>query len=270
MNYDMTNFTTDVLEQSKTLPVLVDFWAAWCGPCRILGPVLERLAEKYTGQWRLVKIDTERFPDIANQYGVRGIPSVKLFVDGKVVDEFTGAQPDFAIEQWLKRALPDKHAKDVQEAERLMAENRREEAQTLLEGVLAAEPSGEQARVLLAELLVFRNPERAAELVQDILADSKVYDKAEAIRVFTRLGSLAATPDMLPDGPARQQYVDAIRALEERNFDSALDKFIEVIREDRYYDDDGSRKACIAIFKYLGEDHEITRRHRRSFDRALY
>jgi putative thioredoxin len=270
MSYEMTDFTRDVIEQSATIPVLVDFWAAWCGPCKILGPVLERLAEKYTDAWKLVKIDTEKYPDLARQYNVRGIPSVKLFVDGKVVDEFTGAQPDFAIEQWLKRALPDKHAKDIRQAEQLLHENNREEAQALLEQVLAAEPSSEQARVLLAELLIFAQPERAMELVQEVLADSKLYARAEAIRVFARLGTLTAAPDTLPESPVRQQYLDAIRAVEARNFDAALDNFIQVIREDRYYDNDGSRKACIAIFAYLGDEHETTRRYRRSFDSALY
>lgn len=270
MNYDMTDFTKDVIEQSATIPVLVDFWAAWCGPCKILGPVLERLAEKHAGSWKLVKIDTEKYPDIAKQYNVRGIPSVKLFVDGKVVDEFTGAQPDFAIEQWLKRVLPDKHAKDIQQAEQLLHNNNREEAQAILEKVLEVEPSSEQARVLLAELLVFTHPDRATELVQEVLADSKLYARAEAVRVFVRLGNLLSAPETLPEDPARQQYLDAIRALEDRNFEAALDNFINVIRENRYYDNDGSRKACIAIFAYLGEEHESTRRYRRSFDSALY
>ncbi len=270
MSYDMTDFEQDVLEQSKTLPVLVDFWAAWCGPCRVLGPVLERLAEQHSGKWRLVKVDTEKHQDLAARYGVQGIPNVKLFVDGKVKDEFTGAQPDYAIEQWLQRALPEKHAAEIEQAEQLIDEQKTAEAQKLLESILADSPQSEHTRVLLAHLLVFREPERAAELVRDVFADSKWFQKAEVVRTFAHLAHAFAHPDTLADNPAKEGYLGAIRALEQLDFSKALEGFIDVLREHRYYDDDGSRKACIAIFKYLGEDHDITRAYRRTFDSALY
>lgn len=270
MSYDVTDFTTDVLEQSKTKPVLVDFWAEWCQPCKMLTPVLEHLAEKHQDSWTFAKVDTEKFPEIANEYGVRGIPNVKLFADGKVVDEFTGVQPDYAIEQWLQRALPSKHAKDTAHAEQLIADENTTEARAVLERVLVEAPDNEHARVLMAQLCIFSNPQRAEELVENVLADSRYYDKAESVRAFARFGTLMAQPEALPEGEQKEVYLAAIAAVEQRNFDAALDGFINVIREDRYYDDDGSRKACIAIFKYLGEEHDITRKHRRSFDSALY
>ncbi len=270
MSYDMTDFEQDVIEQSKTVPVLVDFWAAWCGPCRVLGPVLERLAEQHSGEWRLVKVDTEKYPELSTRYGVRSIPNVKLFVDGKVADEFTGAQPDYAIEQWLKRSLPEKHAATIQRAEQLIEEQKTEEAQALLEYIVADSPQSEHARVLLAHMLVFSAPVRAAELVREVLADSPWFHKAEAIRTFAHLAETAGHPETLADHPIKERYLNAVRALEQLDFDTALEGFIEVLREHRYYDDDGSRKACIAIFKYLGEDHETTCKYRRTFDSALY
>ena len=91
MAYDIQDFQKEVIEKSFDKPVLVDFWAEWCGPCKVLGPVLERLAEKYRDQWVLAKVNTEHFPQLAMQYNIRGIPNVKLFINGKVVDEFTGA-----------------------------------------------------------------------------------------------------------------------------------------------------------------------------------
>ena len=101
--YDTDNFDVDVLERSREKPVLVDFWAAWCGPCRVIGPVLERLADDNGDDWELRKLDTEKHPDIARQYRITSIPAVKLFVDGEVKDEFVGALPEQMIVLWLKR-----------------------------------------------------------------------------------------------------------------------------------------------------------------------
>ena len=100
-------FTEDVIETSRRKPVLVDFWAPWCGPCRVLSPTLEKLAKESGGRWRLVKINTDAHPRLAQHYGIRGIPAVKLFIDGEVADEFVGAMPEHAVRQWLERAIPE-------------------------------------------------------------------------------------------------------------------------------------------------------------------
>lgn len=100
------NFDEDVIQTSHRKPVLVDFWAPWCGPCRILSPTLEKLAKESRGRWRLVKINADSYPDLVRRYGVRGIPAVKLFVDGAVKDEFVGALPEHTVRQWLDGALP--------------------------------------------------------------------------------------------------------------------------------------------------------------------
>ncbi len=99
-------FQKEVLDKSHDKPVLVDFWAPWCGPCRVLGPTLERLARNSSGRWRLVKINTDRRPELSQMYDVRGIPAVKLFVNGEVTGEFVGALPRHKVRQWLDKHLP--------------------------------------------------------------------------------------------------------------------------------------------------------------------
>ncbi|MCL4279079.1 MAG: thioredoxin, partial [Ignavibacteriaceae bacterium] len=116
MSYEVIDFQKDVLEKSYEKPVLVDFWAEWCQPCRLIGPILEKLADENKSDWELVKVDTDNNQEIALRYGVRGIPNVKIFRNGEVINEFTGALPESAIKDWLKKSIPSKFAEQIEHA----------------------------------------------------------------------------------------------------------------------------------------------------------
>jgi len=268
MAYDVVDFNNEVIERSAKLPILVDFWAEWCGPCKTLGPILERVAAESNGRWALAKVDTELHREVSAQYNIRSIPSVKLFVEGKVAAEFVGALPEPAVRQWLKKNLPPRYTKELERANRLLVDGKEEQARSLLDEIIKHEPDNHRARVTLARTFLHADQQKAVELVQPIEADSDVFDIAEAIRTFAALLSKPASPS--PDSDVRLDYLDAIGFLRAANYEVALEKFITVIRNDRYYDDDGARKACIAIFKILGEEHELTQRFRKEFSRALY
>ena len=268
--YDTDNFDLDVIARSHEKPVLVDFWAAWCGPCRVIGPVLERLADENGDDWELRKLDTEKHPAIARQYRISSIPAVKLFVDGEVKDAFVGALPEQMIVQWLKKALPSKFREQLKRAEALLAEGNLGEAHYLLSEVLEDDPDDEQGIVLMAQVELYSDPTKAAETADRIPLGSEHFETAEAIKALSRLFRYVETPEVLDDAPVKPDYLEAIRLLRLGEYEAALEGFINVIRRNRYYDDDGARKAVIAVFKLLGEDHETTRAYRNSFANALY
>lgn len=271
MAFEVQNFKEDVLEKSREIPVVVDFWAPWCGPCRILGPVLEQLATDNGEAWKLAKVNTDENQELSIQYGIRGIPAVKMFVDGEVVDEFTGALPKHAVEQWLARAIPSKSQSLVDEARKAIDAGRNDAARELLETVLSEDAGNGTAAVLLAQQILFDESERARQLVDGAeIVDPVQQQIADGIVLISKLLAMTPPYEDLPEGTGKGSYARAIQALADNEVNQALEAFIEVISTDRYYDDDGARKACLALFNMLGEHHPVTREYRPQFNMALY
>ena len=270
MTYDTNEFERDVIERSRTIPVLVDFWAEWCGPCKVLGPVLEKLAGEHSEEWAFAKLDTEAFPHISAQYGVRSIPNVKLFVDGEVVDEFTGALPEPRVVEWLRKAIPSRYRSQLEEARRVLSDNGAGPALELLRPVVEAEPDNHEALVLTARAVLYTDSEQAATIIEPVQLGSPHYDEAEAVRTLSSLFARVEDPRLLPESPVRERYLQGLYSARAGDFEAALEGLIDVVRKDRRYDDDGSRKGCVAIFNLLGNDHDLTARFRSTLSRALY
>jgi putative thioredoxin len=260
----LVDFEQDVLAASHDRPVLVDFWAAWCGPCRVLGPILERLEAEAGGAWRLVKIDTDRHPALSQAAGIRGIPAVKLYAEGALVGEFTGALPEPAVRRWLEEHLPSEGKRRFAEASALAEAGNTEGARHALDALLAEDPAHEEARLLLARLSVMDDPERAVALTEGL----EHRPEAEAARTLYRF--LGLDPAALPDNPAKGDYFAAVDALRGGDVDRALSLLIGVVQRDRALDDDGARRAAVALFQALGEGDPVVQKHRPTFNRSLY
>ena len=259
------DFQTDVLDASRQRPVLVDFWAPWCGPCRALGPTLDALAAEAGGRWSLAKVNTDDAPELMHRYGVRGIPAVKLFVDGAVAAEFTGALPEPVLRKWLDEHLPSPGRDAFRRAKMAFAEGDREAARAQAEAALSdaeAASWAPDARALLARLVVLGDADRARQLV-----DGLAVPAAEPVR--TVLAALDRDPDALPPGTARESVHAALVALQSGDPDAALAALTEAVTADRSYDDDGARRLAVALFHTLGEGHPVSQARRTAFNMAV-
>ena len=271
MAYDVVNFQKEVIDASFQKPVLVDFWAPWCGPCRVLGPVLEKLAVEEADNWTLAKVNTDQNQEISVEYGIRGIPAVKLFVDGKVVNEFTGALPEHMIKKWLAEAIPSGDVLQLDAALVALESGQTQKAKEILTALLSSDPQNENARAFLAMTLTADDVPGAVELVSTVTFNElRPAQIKEWVDTLGRLFALHEDPSSLPDGTGKDTYLAAINSVVSYDWDKALELFIQVIQNDRYYDDDGARKACIAIFNVLGAENSSTKKHRRLFDMMLY
>jgi putative thioredoxin len=270
MAHDVQDFQSEVVEKSRTTPVVVDFWAAWCGPCKVLGPILEKLEAESGSRWTLAKVDTDRNPELSREFGIRGIPAVKLFVDGKVKAEFTGAMPEPGVRKWLAEHLPDPDAPVLEEIRQLVSEGKGAAEEETLRAMLLKSPDNHKVRILLARVVMENHPDEAGLLLKPIEQDSKEFLEAEALRTHLRFARVLNDASSLAEDPVKPLYLEATRSAVEGRYEQALDRFIEVIRANRYYDDDGARRACVAIFTLLGDDHPLVRAKRREFSGALY
>jgi putative thioredoxin len=268
MGFEVQRFEEEVIEASHKKPVVVDFWAPWCGPCRVLGPVIEKLAGEQSDLWDLVKVNSDDHPEISARFEIKGIPAVKMFVGGVVVDEFTGSLPEPAIRQWLEKALPSEAKNLLREAEQLWDAGDLAAAGELLDGVLENEPTNPTAAGLRAGLLAFSDPARALLLAQTAMTgEPRVVQIAEAVHT---LSELLQKKDLDDSEEGSQDYAAAVEALKEDRIKDVFPLLIEVLKKNRFLHDDAARKLGVSVFTVLGPVHPVTRAFRRTFDMWLY
>ncbi len=266
------NFDEIVIEGSRKVPVVVDFWAPWCGPCKVLKPILESLAEEYQGRFILAKVNSDDNQRLAGQYGVRGIPSVKAFLGGQVIDEFSGALPEPQVRAFLDRIIPSPGEELRLQARQQMDDGDHARALDLLKEAQALDPDNERIHLDLARThLALDDPGSAREQLAQLSSLARQEDEAQELA--SKIDFAERSRD-LPEEAALQQRIandendlDARLQLADRliagqRHAEAMDQLLEIVRRDRGFGDDVGRKRLLELFRLI-DDAALVREYRR-------
>ncbi|WP_109481203.1 thioredoxin [Paraburkholderia sp. C35] len=281
MDTTLATFEKDVISASMLTPVLVDFWAPWCGPCKTLGPMLEKLEAEYEGKWRLVKVNVDENQELAAHFQVRSIPHVVAFADGRPVDQFIGVLPEGQLRQFLDRLVPDGAEASRAEAALAVSEGRREDAYNALKAALAYDPGFDEARLDLMELLLEDNRIEEAQNENDLLSPKTTQGiDARYNAIKTRLDAVDAASDLPPtdaleasvagnpdDLEARFDLASALIA--RRKYDPALEQLLAIVLRDRTFREDIGRKTMLSVFDLAAHQPELVAKWRRKLSAAL-
>lgn len=268
------DFEEKVIAASFRQPVVIDFWAPWCAPCKVLKPILEKLAGEFGGKFLLAKVNSDENQEIAAQFKVRGIPAVKAVVNGKVVDEFTGALPEGQVREWLERIIPSPAEELRHAAQQLAAAGDVDGAIQKLGEASALDPDNEWVRVDAAELLLHKGAPHEAQRLLDTLKDVDVLKDVRVLQLKaqTRLADMGETGEseavlasaVAADGNDLEARLKLANVLIASNrIAEGMDQLLEIVQRDRKFQDDIGRKTLLDVFNLLGGSGELVSTYRR-------
>ncbi|MCW8986336.1 MAG: tetratricopeptide repeat protein [Gammaproteobacteria bacterium] len=274
-----TNFNPEVVEASHKTPVLIDFWATWCEPCKSLLPTLGRLADEYAGQFRLAKIEVEQEQNLAAQFAIRSVPTVKIMINGEVVDEFSGVLPEQQIREFINKHLNPTDNSPLQQAITAYQQGETESALMQMQAILLADSENPVVRIEFSNMLM---REKRFDDARDVLDSLNAEDKNNpaALALFGQLESIKAVmaapdiDDLLqtvekdPGNCLAREQLSAHYKLR-GDYVAAMEQLLQIVRQDRRYNEDAGRTELLKIFDMLSHEHELVGQYRKKLAQAL-
>lgn len=265
------NFEYEVLSYSENTPVVVEFWATWCQPCKYLGPILEQLAAEAGGEFRLARVDVDANHNLALRFGVRSVPTVKAVSQGQVVGEFAGAQPEARVREFLSRlAPPSESALAKEKADSLLLEHRWDEAEQIYRELDEQAQSQPGVLLGLAKSLLAQGKSGEALFILNYFPASREYQAAETLRPLAE-SMMKYEKGQLPDETDLDaMFRRSIHLAVSGNHPAALDGLLEIIRQDKRYRGDLARQVFLAVLDLLGPEDPDSRQYRAELTSLLF
>jgi putative thioredoxin len=264
------NFEYEVIAYSQKSPVIVDFWATWCAPCRVLGPLLEKLTLEAQGNFRLAKVDVDQNQNLAQRYNVRSIPTVKVFKDGNMVSEFTGALPEPRLREFIQSIIPSQDSLQLEKGRSLLTARQGRNAEVVYRQILEKNRTQPAAILgLIKSLLLQGQGSEALALISNFPASRELI----AAEILRPLAQVFSTPDSLntySDDPLEAAYFNALRLARRGNLEAGMDGLLDLLRQEKTYKNGEVRKVFLSLLELSGDDNPSTRQYRNELASVLF
>ena len=276
----LSSFERDVIEASMEVPVIVDFWAPWCGPCKMLGPLMERLEREYGGRFKLVNVNADTNPELVASFNLKSIPYAVAFVDGNAIAQFTGAQPEAFIRAFLDRLIPNPSVIEHRAAREALAKGQGQIAEDYLKNAIALDPSNDAARLDIIGILLDRNDVAAARMhfatlssrAPQISSHESIRARMQAAQAVVALPPLEHLERRVAIDPNDlQARLDLAELhISQRRFPPALENLLEIVRRNRKFKNDIARLKMLTVFEMAGDQPDLVGEYRAKLSRILF